>query len=250
MVLERKYPNHSTLYAIIPHSFEGVAKQDFPEIEKSTRVFGQAEFSISYKNEKDEVKQFDEDFVLIADSSFLNLFNFAFIKGNSSNALAEANSVVITREAARRYFADIDPIGKTLTTGVGEFKVTGVCENVPANSHFKFSALLSAATFPFIKNENFTSFSSYTYFKLRSGSDPKALEAKFPKMVDTYAAAQIERNLGKSWADYKKEGNGYRYFLQPLTSIHLDPINLEAQMRVGGEIHKVNTGNEQNKYGH
>ena len=36
-------------------------------------------------------------------------------------------------------------------------------------------------------------------------------------MVDTYAAAQIERDLGKSWEDYKKEGNGYRYFLQPLT---------------------------------
>jgi len=47
-------------------------------------------------------------------------------------------------------------------------------------------------------------------------------------MVDTYAAAQIEHNLGKSWEDYKKAGNGYRYFLQPLPSIHLDPTNLEA----------------------
>ncbi len=234
MVLERKYPNHSTLYAIIPHSFEGAAKQDFPEIEQSTRAFGQAEFSLSYKNEREEVKQFDEDFVLIADSSFLNLFAFKFEKGVASSALSQANSIVLTSEAARRFFGEVDPLGKTMTTGAGEFKVTGICEDIPANSHFKFSALLSSPTFPFIKNENFTSFSSYTYFKLRAGSDPKALEAKFPKMVDTYAAAQIERNLGKSWADYKKEGNGYRYFLQPLASIHLDPINLEAQMKVGG----------------
>ncbi|MEK6780469.1 MAG: ABC transporter permease [Bacteroidota bacterium] len=234
MVLERKYPNHSTFYAIVPHSFEGVAKEDFSEIEQSTNVFGQTEFPITYKNEKDEVKQFDEDFVLLADSTFFKMFSFEFSKGDKTTSLSLANSIVITKETARRYFGDVDPLGKTLTTGAGDFKVTGICENPPPNSHFKFSALLSSATFPFIKRENFTSFSSYTYFKLKQGSDPASLEAKFPKMVDTYAAAQIERELGKSWTDYKKEGNGYRYFLQPLASIHLDPTNLEAQMKVGG----------------
>jgi putative ABC transport system permease protein len=40
MVLERKYPNHSTFYAIIPHSFAGVALRDFPEIESATNLFG------------------------------------------------------------------------------------------------------------------------------------------------------------------------------------------------------------------
>ena len=58
-------------------------------------------------------------------------------------------------------------------------------------------------------------------------------------MVDTYAAAQIERDLGKSWEDYKKEGNGYRYFLQPLNSIHLDATNLEGKMQAGGNITSV-----------
>ena len=239
MVLERKYPNHSTFYAIVPHSFEDVAKQDFPEIERSTRAFGQAEISISYKNEKDEIKQFDEDFVLIADSGFFDLFSFKFFKGNASSALNQANSIVVTQETAKRYFDETDPIGKTLTIGGVDFKVTGICEDVPPNSHFRFSALMSASTFPFTKRENFTGFSSYTYFKLKPGSDPSALEAKFPKMVDTYAAAQIERDLGKSWADYKKEGNGYRYFLQPLASIHLDPTNLEAKMKPGGNRNSV-----------
>lgn len=234
MVLERKYPTHSTFYSIVPHSFEAVAKRDFAEIEQSTNVFGQTNFTISYKDEKDEVKQFDEDFVLLADSTFFIMFSFEFLKGDPTTSLNLANSIVITKETARRYFGEIDALGKTLTTGAGDFKVTGICEDVPPNSHFKFSALLSSSTFPFIKQENFTGFSSYTYFKLNPGSDPDALQAQFPKMVDTYAAAQIERNLGKSWTDYKKEGNGYRYFLQSLASIHLDPVNLEAQMKVGG----------------
>lgn len=234
MVLERKYPTHSTFYSIVPHSFERVAKEDFSEIEQSTNVFGQTKFSISYKNDQDEVKQFDEDFVLLTDSTFLKMFSFEFLKGDQTTSLSLANSIVITKKTASRYFGDVDPLGETLTTGAGDFRVTGICEDVPPNSHFKFSALLSSSTFPFIKQENFTGFSSYTYFKLNPGSDPDALQAKFPKMVDTYAAAQIERNLGKSWADYKKEGNGYRYFLQSLASIHLDPVNLEAQMKVGG----------------
>ncbi len=234
MVLERKYPTNSTFYSIVPHSFERVAKEDFSEIEESTKAFGQTKFSMSYKNDKDEVKQFDEDFVLLTDSTFFKMFGFNFLKGDQTTALSLANSIVLTEETARRYFGEIDPLGKTVTTPAGEFKVTGVCEDVPPNSHFKFNALLSSSTFPFIKQENFRTFSGYTYFKLKPGSDPKALENKFPRMVDTYAAAQIERELGKSWVDYKKEGNGYRYFLQSLASIHLDPINLEAQMKVGG----------------
>src|SRR5882762_4628741 len=239
MVLERKYPNHSTFYAIIPLSFEHVATLDFPEIEQSTNAFGQTNFSVSYKNEKEEVKQFDEDFVLTTDSSFFNVFSFRLLQGDPSRVLRLANSIVLTQGLAKRFFGESDPIGKIVTTGAGDFKVTGICEDVPSNSHFQFTALLSSASFPFIKQENFTGFSSYTYFKLRPGSDPTALEAKFPKMVDTYAAAQIERDLGKSWADYKKEGNGYRYFLQPLASLHLDPTNLEGKMKPGGNITSV-----------
>ena len=234
MVLERKYPNHSTFYAVVPHSFEGVIKRDFPEVEESVNVFGFQNFSMSYKNERDEVSQFDEDFVAITDTNFFKIFNLKLVQGNPTTALGQANEMVVTEEMANRYFGNVDPIGKILRAGEQEFKVSGVCENVPANSHFKFSALIAVATFPFTKQENFTSFSTFTYFKLKPGSDAIDFETKLPKVVDTYAAAQIERNLGKSWADYSKEGNGYRYFLQPLSGIHLDPTNLEAQMKPGG----------------
>ena len=234
MVLERKYPTHSTFYSIIPNSFEGVIRRNFPEVEESTNAFGFQNFSMSYKNERDEVSQFDEDFVLAVDSNFLKMFSFKLLKGNPDKVLRQANEMVITQEMSRRYFGEVDPIGKIITAGQQEFKISGVIEDVPQNSHLKFSSLLSVITFPFTARENFISFSSYTYFRLKPGSDPAAMEAKIPKVVDTYAAAQIEKNLGKSWADYSKEGNGYRYFLQPLASIHLDPVNLEAKMKPGG----------------
>ena len=53
-------------------------------------------------------------------------------------------------------------------------------------------------------------------------------------MVENYAAAQIEQSLGTSYTDYVAAGNGYRYYLRPLTSIHLDPANIEAAFPGGG----------------
>lgn len=234
MVLERKYPNHSTFYAIIPQSFEGVIRRDFPEVEQSTNLFGFGNFTLSYKNERDEVSQFDEESVLAGDTSFLKMFSFELLKGNRATALAQANEILITEEAAKRFFGSAEPLGKIVTAGQNEFKVVGVLQNIPQNSHFKFSAVIAASTFQFTARENFTSFATFTFLKLRPGANPADVEAKMPAVVNTYAAAQIEQNLGKSWADYTKEGNGYRYFLQSLPSIHLDPTNLEAQMKPPG----------------
>jgi putative ABC transport system permease protein len=239
MVLERKYPNHSTFYAIIPNSFEDAAKRDFAEIEESTQAFRFTDVNLSYTNDRNELIQFDEELVLVADSTFFKVFQFTFSKGDASRVLKQANEIVVTQDFAKRYFGDADPIDKLIRGAQQDFKVVGVVNDVPENSHFKFSAILSALTFPFNAQENYTGFNTYTYFKLRPGASPQELESKIPKLVDTYAAAQIERNLGKSWEEYKREGNGYRYFLQPLASIHLDPTHLEAQMKVGGNLTSV-----------
>ncbi len=235
MVLERKYPDHSTNYALVPHSFANVAVADYPEVLESTVLVGPfGNPLISYKNERDEKIEFEENFVFATDSNFFSLFSFKILKGDRGTLLASANDLVITESTSQRYFDSEDPIGKVMTTPFGEFKITGVCEDVPGNSHLKFDMLVSAETFPFFKADNFTGFSAYCYYKLQQGINLNGLEEKFPEMVDRYAAAQIERDLGKSWADYKREGNGYRYSLQPIEAIHLDPKNLEGQILPGG----------------
>jgi len=242
VALERIYPNHSTYYAIIPHSYADVLPADFPEVEQSVRMAGPFEDQIiRYKNEKGEEIKFEEDFMMAADSNFFKVFSIKLLKGDANNVLKGINDIVVTEETAKRYFGEAEPVGKVLEIFGQNFKVTGVCENVPANSHFKFDFLgrWSEEFFGGGGEKNFTSFSAHTYILTQPNTNASALEAKFPKMVDTYAAAQIERDLGKSWADYRKEGNGYRYFLQPLTSIHLDPTHLEAKMKPGGNLNYV-----------
>jgi putative ABC transport system permease protein len=235
MVLERKYPNHSTLYSLIPHSFATVAAKDLPEVQNTLRLGGPFNNTlVTYRASETDIRSFEEDNILLADTSFFSFFDIKLLKGDPKKVLAEANQMVITEATAKRYFGSEDPIGKTLGGDFGEFKVTGVCENVPDNSHLKFDILGSWVSFPANRAENYIGFSAHTYLELKPGADPKLLESKFPQLVDTYAAGDVERQLGQSWEEYKKAGNGYRYFLQPLTEIHFDPANLEYTIRPSG----------------
>lgn len=241
VALERKYPNHSTYYAIIPHSYAEVMDNDFPEVQQSVKMGGPFNnIVVNYKTPANDEKQFEENFVMAADSNFFKFFNIAVIKGAADKALVNLNDIVLTEETAKRYFGSDEPLGKTLRIFNQDFNVSAVCQNIPQNSHFKFDFLFKwNDNFFGDGRSNFISFSAHTYLELTAGADPKTLEGKFPQMVDTYASSQIERDLGKSWEDYKKEGNGYRYFLQPLKGIHLDPTNIEAKMSPGGNINYV-----------
>lgn len=239
IALERKYPNHITNYAIIPHSFSDVIPKDFPEVERVVKMGGPFDdVVVVYENGQDE-KRFEEDFIMSADSNFFKFFDFKVIAGDPNKALQNLNDVVLTETTAKKYFDQEDPIGKNLRFFGQDFTVSAVCADLPANSHIKFNFLLKWNDQFQGGNENFTTFSAHVYLLLKKGTDPKDLEAKFPGMVDTYASGQIERDLGKSWEDYKKEGNGYRYFLQPLKKIHLDPIHLEAKIQPGGNINYI-----------
>jgi putative ABC transport system permease protein len=241
VALERKYPNHSTNYSVIPHSYADVMARDFAEVQGTLKIGGPINnIVVTYTDKNNDRKQFEEDFVVFADSNFFDVFELKILKGDAKKALVNLNDVVVNETTAQKYFSNTDPIGKTLRFFNQDFTVTAVCKDVPENSHLKFD-LMGKWNDQFFGGPGpvFTGFTAHVYLVLTPGADPAVLENKFPKMVDTYAAAQIEHELGKSWEDYKKQGNGYRYFLQPLRSVHLDPTNIEAKMKPGGNINYV-----------
>ncbi len=64
-------------------------------------------------------------------------------------------------------------------------------------------------------------FGPRTYLLLNKNADPNELEAKLPQIVDKYVSGTIPGLFGETYHQFVTEGNGYRYYLQPIRKIHL-----------------------------
>jgi putative ABC transport system permease protein len=118
-----------------PYILPKILKDEYPEIAEVTRVRTRAYSSaVRYG----DVSFYEQRFFL-ADSTFFTMFSYDFSEGNPRTALRNPNSVVITQEAARRYFGDEDPMGKVLRwNNTQDLEITGVIAKVPYNSHLQF----------------------------------------------------------------------------------------------------------------
>ncbi len=208
-------------------------KDAFPEIKSFTRIATASDF-VKYGD-----KQFKEEHLAFADSNFLHVFSLPLIEGNGADALVQPNSVVITKAMEKKYFGDDEALGKTLAIGINgaPYKVTGVINKVPENSHFHFDAFLSISTWH-ITHETWSNIGIYTYVVLNKNADPKKLEAKFPQLVAEHVVPEIQHDMGVSLAEAKKSINTFVFALQPLTDIHLYS-HTKYELEPNGDIQYV-----------
>jgi putative ABC transport system permease protein len=240
VVLERSYPGRSTSYSIIPQSIGGAIKAEYPEVLESTRLFnlsGNGNFFLRIGE-----KTFEEKRVLAADSNFFRVFTSKILHGDPTTALEKPNSAVLNETTAKKYFGSADAVGKQFETDGNDttqtFIVTAVVADWPDNSHFLFDMLISTNTFQFVRRPNYTGFAAHTYLLLNPNASYQALEAKFPGVIKKYVSPEINKSFNQSWEDFQKAGNGYKYYLQPLTKIHLIS-DLEAELRPNGSMTAV-----------
>lgn len=231
MVLDRYYPDHISNYAITPFSIAEQAAMDFPEIEDFTRIFP-AGFgvNVTYNNET-----FLENSIIAAEPNFFEFFGIKVLDGNVENLFDVPNSIILSEDMAVKYFGQESPLGKILETGLGDKVVSGIVENTPKNTHFKFDFLLNLDDLPFFQQANFINFSVHNYFRIGEGIEPETINEKLVETVEKYAAGQIEREQRISFEEFKASGNGYHYYLQPISDIHLKS-HLEAEFEPNGNI--------------
>ena len=207
-------------------------KNAFPEVQSFTRLLSHKRTFVKYGD-----KQFKEQKLASADSNFLQVFSIPFIEGNAKTALKEPNSIVITKAFATKYFGNEEPMGKSLIIGISTFKVTGLIDKVPDNSHFHFDAFISMST-RHLTAQTWSNIGFYTYLVLNKDADPKKLEAKFPDLVAKYVVPEVVHDMGVSLAEAQKSVNTFRFFLQPLTDIHLYS-NTKYELEANGDIQYV-----------
>lgn len=193
-------------------------KADYPEVLEATRLRQAGAPTVIIAD-----KQYTGDYMAFVDSNFFQVFTLPLLKGDKRTALAEPNTLVLTKKISETYFGNQDPIGKVITFKGSKtsFKVTGLIDRVPENSHFHYEIFASMSSFEDSKSPSWMISEFFTYLVLQKGYDYKKLEAKLPQTVDKYMGPQLKQAMGVTMAEFRKSGNNIGLYLQPLTDIHL-----------------------------
>ena len=125
---------------VTPYALAPLLKQEFPEIIDFTRVQQRSRFESCMLRYGD--KSFYNDGILLVDPAFFRMFTYRFVEGSPQAALADKNSIVITRKTAAKFFGNEDPIGKILRfNNRQDLLVSAVVEDPPHNSEILFDAV-------------------------------------------------------------------------------------------------------------
>jgi len=195
-----------------PAAMPAAMYNEFPEIEAITRISSAASGTkVKYEN-----RVFIENSILLVDTTFFDIFSGAFVYGNPDPSILAPNTAILTEQTARKYFGDINPIGKVITVDeTRQMTITAVIKEFPKNSHFHFDMLISLLSYDgFYNNPQWFANNFRTYLLLHPNQDYVKLEAKLPAFVDKYLFQ------GK-YQERATKGNKWELYLQPLANIHL-----------------------------
>jgi putative ABC transport system permease protein len=206
---------NSRLWGPISPGYGPKLLSEFPQIQHATRFWMWTSPVLSHGD-----KKFVEEAFVFTEPAVFDIFTFPFIEGDSATALTEPNTIVLTENAAQKYFGRESPLGKTLAYQSGStkeiFQITGVIKNVPKNSHFTFDFAAAFATWENIAGKEFMGFlgGDYnypTYILLSENVQATDLAALFPAFIDR----NMEEIHGRQPYAFHK------IHLQPLRDVYL-----------------------------
>ncbi len=210
--------NNTTLHAQTSHFLGPLLIRDYPQIEKfvSFRRANQSTSMLKYESDSYFV-----DELYIADNSVFEIFTHKIIHGEPNQALTRPNTLAINQTISSRLFGSDNPVGRIVTTGVLDYEVTLVFEDLPDNSHFKYSALIAnqgnlAPTADALANQrgNLWNLNGFTYLLMNLPSgEPEG------EVFDDFFARMM--------SDITRGGYRARFYLEPLASIHLNSVALQ-----------------------
>ena len=177
---------NQTVYPILDQMLH-----DYPDIETGTHVQRWNNPWIAYggKNVQESTSY--------VDSTFFQVFSFAFKYGNPSTALRNRYSIVLGEKVARNLFGMANPVGRLVTINdTLQYTVTGVLKPIPSNSSLHFEVLLPAANLladgGFRENANWYNTFATVFILLKPGANKAALEARLPQLVKKHFAAEAQ----------------------------------------------------------
>ena len=215
-----------------PPPLAAALSRNFPEVQATTRIYPVQDMIVRHDN-----KFFNETRILGVDPNFFDVFSFQLLEGDPKTALAEPGSVILTPETARKYFGSAPALGKRISIGkdskfLGKpysatFKVTGIVQQPPHNSHIEFDLLTSMSSHPQVAffDWSWVWMQMVTYAVVDKDASVMDLEAKVVDMVARLAPQAFER-IGFSYNDIISGGGRWNFVFQPMTDVYLGSNNI------------------------
>ena len=194
--------------------------EEIPEIENFCR-FDFRNNQLTWVNPDNK---FLENRIMLADSSFFEIFSIKLLEGDPSTCLDEPMSILLSESKAAQYFPEGDPIGKSIAMDNESnlFTVTGVVEDAPRTSHFVYDFIISYHSDERGKSTFWFSNWMMTYILVRPGTDQDQLNEKIRASLIENIRPQLKQIMGVSPEEFEEAGNKYGIMTQPLLDIHLD----------------------------
>lgn len=212
-------------------------KMEYPEVEEFVRFYNSSGGRLIKKQDH----FIHESKIAYADSTLFQVFTIPLVSGESSYALSEPNTVVISSSAAKRYFGTVDAVGKSIETNSPKdapYTITAVYEDMPPTSHFQFDFIFSMHNLDYPWN-SFLSHNFHTYVLLAEGTDASKFDRNFAQVLEKHIVPQAQQLMDiTSLADFERSGNRIHYTLMPLTDIHLRSDRY-PELGVNGDIQYV-----------
>jgi|688.fasta_scaffold142690_2 putative ABC transport system permease protein len=187
-------------------------KQTLPDIEAVGRLSSKEGAVVSNPIEK--IRNF-ESRIVFADPSIVDVLAINVLSGDNLKVLKTAQSIIISKSIASKYFGNADAVGKSLEIGfpganieMRLYVVDGVFEDIPANANQQFDIVLPPKNEQ-EWNENWAWSNVTTYLRLNPNSSPERLREGLAKIVK----------------QYHQDDTGDKYLLEPIGDIRLHALD-------------------------
>ena len=195
--------------------------QNVPGIKSFVRVEGGSE------DIKKGAEVQEQNGVLSVDSNFFSVFTFPLLYGNPATCLKEPHSIVLSEDAAKKYFATTDAVNKVLLikedSDFVPYKVTAVTKRCPQNSSLQFNALLPFKVSEADAKDTHNWFNSFltTFVVLENKANLQTVEKQMQSFYVADAKQTFYEMLKNDGGNPDEIPMG-TYFLQPYLDIHLN----------------------------
>lgn len=215
-------------------------ENDFPaDIEDVVRFY----YNSGTLIKKDE-KVLTNENLIWAEENFFDFFSFSLYHGDVETMLKEPGTVVLSETTAKKLFGSTDVLGETvklhLSNEFHDFTITGVCEDVPSNSHYTFDMVASFVTLENYMGredmmQNWGSNNYPTYIRFSEGTDIEAFKQKLPEFLDRHLAPVARERWGLT--DYVPSETNILHLMN-ITDIHLHS-HISSELDINGDIDDV-----------